>query len=162
MEVGNSSRKFFGCPAADGTKAANQGYALAQSDLGAMYLNGYGVSQDYKRAVEWYIKAANQGFVVAQYNLGSMYSNGKGVSQDYKKAFEWFTKAANQGLADAQYVLGNMYSNGNGVSQDIVMACAWGYISNYQDARVYCDKNLTQPQMTRTLYLMGELKKNIK
>lgn len=101
------------------TKAAHQGDADAQYNLGRMYDNGHGVRQDDQKAFEWYTKAANQGHADAQYTLGVMYDYGRrGVLQDYQKAFEWFTKAANQGHAKAQYNLGRMYENGRGVSQD--------------------------------------------
>ncbi|KAF8920469.1 hypothetical protein BGZ58_004354, partial [Dissophora ornata] len=57
-------------------KAANQGNASAQYNLGFMYEHGKGVPQDYSKAMEWYLKAANQGHASAQPNLGgsSMYS----------------------------------------------------------------------------------------
>ena len=55
------------------TKAANQGYARAQCQLGNMYSGGEGVPQDYKMAIEWYTKAANQGNDLAINNLGVMY-----------------------------------------------------------------------------------------
>ena len=42
-------------------KAADQGNANGQNNLGSMYYNGRGVPQDYKKAVEWYQKAADQG-----------------------------------------------------------------------------------------------------
>ena len=42
-------------------KSANQGDALSQALLGEAYVNAEGVSQDYKKAFEWYIKAAKQG-----------------------------------------------------------------------------------------------------
>lgn len=42
-------------------KAAEQGYAAAQSNLGVMYDNGQGVSQDAVAAVKWYRKASEQG-----------------------------------------------------------------------------------------------------
>jgi TPR repeat protein len=42
-------------------KAADQGYAKAQYNLGVMYANGKGVLKDDKQAVYWYQKAANQG-----------------------------------------------------------------------------------------------------
>ena len=45
---------------------AEQGDAVAQSNLGAMYYNGQGVSQDYKTALKWYTLAAEQGDVSAQ------------------------------------------------------------------------------------------------
>ena len=37
---------------------AEQGYAGAQYNLGLIYANGKGVTQDYKEAVKWYRKAA--------------------------------------------------------------------------------------------------------
>ena len=40
-------------------KAANQGYAAAQYNLGVMYYNGEGVPQDYVKAAELFQKAAN-------------------------------------------------------------------------------------------------------
>lgn len=98
------------------TKAAGQGHAAAQNNLGVMYEFGKGVHQDDQKAVEWYTKAAGQGYAAAQYNLGLMYYSGEGERQDYHKAVEWFTKAANQGYADAQNNLGWIYENGHGVS----------------------------------------------
>ena len=41
--------------------AEEQGHAGAQSDLAASYRNGWGVSKDYVKAVNWYRKAAEQG-----------------------------------------------------------------------------------------------------
>jgi TPR repeat protein len=77
-------------------KAAENGYMVAQSNLGWMYLTGLGVSRDYAKALAWYRKAAEQGDVSAQTNLGSMYYEGKGVSQDYREALTWYRKAAEQ------------------------------------------------------------------
>ncbi|WP_032501022.1 tetratricopeptide repeat protein, partial [Vibrio tasmaniensis] len=54
-------------------KAAEQGYARAQTNLGWMYDEGRGVSQDYEESVSWYRKAAEQGYARAQTNLGWMY-----------------------------------------------------------------------------------------
>ena len=42
-------------------KAADQGNADAQPNLGLMYEKGQGVPQDYAQAVSWYRKAADQG-----------------------------------------------------------------------------------------------------
>jgi hypothetical protein len=84
------------------TKAAEQGYANAQYNLGLMYNNGQGVPQDYKQAVKWYTKAAEQGHADAQNNLALMYRDGHGVPQDYKQAINLFTKAAEQGGVRAQ------------------------------------------------------------
>ena len=43
-------------------KAAKQGYANAQFNLGAVYGNGEGVRQDYKKAKEWFGKACDGGY----------------------------------------------------------------------------------------------------
>ena len=42
-------------------KAAEQGDAQAQYNLGSMYYNGQGVDVNYKKAFEWFEKAAKQG-----------------------------------------------------------------------------------------------------
>jgi TPR repeat protein len=43
---------------------AEQGDAVAQSNLASMYYNGEGVLQDYKTAVKWYTLAAEQGMLM--------------------------------------------------------------------------------------------------
>ena len=74
-------------------KSAEQGFADAQNNLGAMYLNGSGVLKDDKEAVKWYRKAAEQGLADAQYNLSVSYGRGIGVTQDLSKAKYWIQKA---------------------------------------------------------------------
>ena len=49
-------------------KAAEQGYAIAQTDLADMCVIGKGISQDNSEAVKWYCKAATQGHARAQNN----------------------------------------------------------------------------------------------
>ena len=51
-------------------KAADQGHAKAQCNLGFMYLSGHGLPQSDALAVEWYRKAADQGHAPAQCSLG--------------------------------------------------------------------------------------------
>lgn len=65
-------------------KAAEQGEAVAQSNLGMMYDQGRGVPQDYAEAIRWYSKAADQGVANAQNNLGVMYRYGQGVTQEQR------------------------------------------------------------------------------
>ena len=83
-------------------EAAEQGYASAQTNLGWLYYNGYGVPKDYAQAVKWYGLAAEQSDATAQYNLGLMYDNGRGVSEDDDEAAKWYRLAADQGDADAK------------------------------------------------------------
>ena len=73
---------------------AQQGYALAQFNLGVMYGNGQGVPQDDSQAARWYRKAAEQGDARAQSSLGSMHARGDGVPQDYVRALMWFDLSA--------------------------------------------------------------------
>ena len=87
-------------------KAAEQGVANAQYNLGILYDNGQGVPQDYAEARSWYLKAAEQGDASAQTNLGTKYYNGEGGRQDYKVAYAWFDVAAAQGNENAKQNLG--------------------------------------------------------
>jgi len=57
-------------------KAAEQGYAGGQNNLGVMYMKGRGIRQDDVEAVAWYRKAAEQGYAGGQNNLGWMYMKG--------------------------------------------------------------------------------------
>jgi len=51
---------------------ADQGLAVAQFNLGLMYVNGQGVSKDEIEAMKWYRLAADQGRSDAQYQLGHL------------------------------------------------------------------------------------------
>jgi uncharacterized RDD family membrane protein YckC len=129
---------------ADLQKAADQGNARAQNDLGWLYENGQGVPKDLGKAADLYQKAADQGDADAQFNLGNLYRDGRGVPQDSEKAIELYRKAtdgyqkvadqkfreaaelyqkaADQGDADAQFNLGCLYQNGQGVPKDLEKA----------------------------------------
>ena len=53
-------------------KAAEQGDADAQVNLGLMYANGRGVPEDYVRAFAWFNLAAAQGFEPAKKYKGTI------------------------------------------------------------------------------------------
>ena len=108
---------------------AEQGYAEAQNNLGNMYEEGQGVTQNSKTAVKWYKLAAEQGDAKAQNNPGVMYDRGQGVTQDYTAAVKLYKLAAEQGYADAQYNLGHMYREGQGVAQDYQAALKWSKLA---------------------------------
>ena len=46
-----------------------------------LYEKGQGVSQDYKKAIEWYQKAADKGNASGMKNIGDLYYDGQGVSR---------------------------------------------------------------------------------
>ena len=99
-------------------KAAVQGNADAQYNLGVLYNKGRGVAQDYAQARTWYEKAAVQGHAKAQFNLGALYENGQGITRDYDKARAWYEKVAAQtddqeAQQAAQQVLQDLDKTGN-------------------------------------------------
>ena len=107
-------------------KAAEQGFAEAQYNLGVCYNNGHGITQDYKQAVRWYRKAAEQGHARAQHNLGASYVNGEGVLEDYVQAYKWFNIASTNGLEEgtlnrnlvAQYMTTSQITDANNLSKE--------------------------------------------
>ena len=100
-------------------KAADQGDAQAQSDIGVMYKDGKGgLPQSDVIATQLYRKAADQGFAHAQVNLGFMYREGKGgLPQSDDLAVEWYHKAADQKHEKAQRALRNMKNDDDYDSQ---------------------------------------------
>lgn len=105
--------------------AAQEGSAMAQNNLGVMYLKGHGVRRDDGAAVLWFERAAAQGSVEAQTSLGALYMEGRGVTRNYFTAFELWYRAARAGYAEAQYNLGTMYAQGVGVTQNFEKALKW-------------------------------------
>jgi hypothetical protein len=83
-------------------KAAEQGHADAQVNLGECFMNGQGVAKDPVDAVKWYRKAAEQGLAIAQLSLGVCFNYGQGVAKNLTEAVEWYRKAAEQGDAVAR------------------------------------------------------------
>ena len=76
-------------------ESAEQGYALAITDLGNYYFQG----GDHNRAMELFEKAADLGFPTAQIMIGRMYENGWGVNKSIRKAKKWYAKAERQGVS---------------------------------------------------------------
>ena len=106
-------------------KAADQGYAEAQYNLGCCLLFGNGVEKDETEAVKWFQKAAQQEYAEAQHYLGYCLFSGTGVEKDETEAVTWFRKAAVQGNAEAQYDLGYCLASGTGVEKDETEAVTW-------------------------------------
>lgn len=86
-------------------KEAEAGNVDAQNNLGWIYSNGHGATQNYQEAMKWFRLAAAQGNAGAQLSLGKMYSSGQGVEQDHVRAQMWLILAAAKGNSEAQQVL---------------------------------------------------------
>jgi TPR repeat protein len=106
---------------------AEQGNADAQSNVGWMYNNGEGVTQNYKEAVKWYRLAAELGNAYAQINLGTMYAYGQGVMQNNVYAHMWFNIAASNGnvtaLKNRNILTRKMMAADISKAQDLARAC---------------------------------------
>ena len=70
-------------------KAADQGDAGGQYNLGVCYRDGEGVTKDLAEAVKWFRKAADQGDAEAQAKLGYAYCHGSGVVKDEIEAYAY-------------------------------------------------------------------------
>jgi len=86
-------------------KAAEQGDASSQYQLGNAYHRGVGVKKDNDEGLKWLRKAADQGEADAQAMLGDAYHNGWGVAKDDKEAAKWLHKAVIQGNDHARGIL---------------------------------------------------------
>lgn len=93
-------------------EAALNGIANARYNLGVLYHQGLGVTQDTAKAINWYKAAAAQNHPEAQYNLGIAYIEGVGTEYDPQKAAANFESAARAGILEASYNLGLIYENG--------------------------------------------------
>ena len=88
-------------------KAAEQGHALAQFNLGVMYFRGQGLAKDQKMASIWINRAAERGDPAAQYMLGmnqnrlSLDQAPPAATESRIEAFKWLQLAAAQGYGDA-------------------------------------------------------------
>jgi TPR repeat protein len=82
--------------------AADKGHSSAQFELGQMFAQGLGVTQQFEEAAHWYLLAAAQGHRQAQFHLGFLYSHGQGVEQSYVKAYQWYCISERCGYALAK------------------------------------------------------------
>ncbi len=102
--------------------AAEKGLAEAQCELGYMYAEGLGVTQDPEKSEHWYRMAANQGNGSALVSLGLMYYDGTVVSKNRLEAAKLWIRALDiyprTWHTDVEFLLGDMYLNGDGVAQD--------------------------------------------
>ncbi len=76
---------------------AEQGYPLAECQVGYFYYEGLRVEKDLEKAFYWTERAAEHGDWDAQCNLAEFYEDGIGTEKNLEKAKEWYRKAAEQG-----------------------------------------------------------------
>lgn len=129
-------------------KAANDGHAASQEELGELYENGFGVSKDYNTAAQLFQLSSDQGVASAKVHLGYLYKDGLGVQKDPLHAMDLFNEVVagkeTQSIVDkvlsyaslssrfsddpyktAENGLGELYRYGNGVSTIYPEAISW-------------------------------------
>ena len=92
-------------------KSARLGMSDAQYEVGLMYANGIGVTQNLGRALDWVKQSAEKGFVPAQYLLATRYASGVAIEKNEHQAFVWFLRAADQGHAKAFFRLAKLHGS---------------------------------------------------
>jgi putative methionine-R-sulfoxide reductase with GAF domain len=92
-------------------RLAERGDPAAQFAMGAHYVTGEDVAQDYPEAVRWFSMAASQGHVTAQSTLGAYYGVGRGVPLDYPKAYFWSILAQAGGDEASKYRIPGLVSH---------------------------------------------------
>lgn len=75
---------------------AEQGYPLAECQIGYFYYSGLGVEKDLEKAVCWTRRAADHADRDGQCNLAGFYEDAIGVERDMEQAIFWYRQAALQ------------------------------------------------------------------
>lgn len=152
--------------------SAAQGNSDAQSNLGALYETGKGVSKDFKKAYEYYLLSAKQGNPNGHANIGALYLHGHGVPLDYHKSVQLLTIAINHPQhpnSDAQSNLGVMCEIGKGLPKDMQKAFHYYGLSEKQEnpygqynlGAMYRDgKGVPQDQQKAFQYFLLSAEKN--
>ena len=87
-------------------RAAAQGHALSQHQLGMLFLTGNGVPKDGARCGQLWRAAAEAGLAAAQASMGMCHVDGRlGCHVDEEAAVGWYERAARQGHAEAADLL---------------------------------------------------------
>jgi TPR repeat protein len=103
---------------------ADSGSCVAQTILGACYLDGIDIEVDYEEAFRLLSKAASQGASRAVLNLARMHAGGLGIDRNVLEAIRLYKTVANvEFLAPVE--LGRIYSRGLGVPSDPEEALKW-------------------------------------
>lgn len=107
-------------------KKAEQGDAVAQNNLGMMYVDGNVVQKNLTTALSWFEKSARSGLPNAQTSMGWAYMSDEfGLAPNYALAMEWNLKAANQGFGEGAANVGLLYENGWGMPISYAEAASW-------------------------------------
>ncbi|MEM7777174.1 MAG: hypothetical protein AAF732_16345, partial [Pseudomonadota bacterium] len=105
--------------------AAAKGDPSAEFEIGTRYAEGRGVSQDFKKAAEWYGRAAKRGFAIAEYRLATLYERGMGLPADVRIAKALYARAAAGGNIKAMHNLAVIVAGTEAGTRDYKSAAKW-------------------------------------
>jgi len=103
-------------------EALDKGYLPAADNLGYLYSEGLGVTQDLEKASEFYELAADAGYAAAQYHIGRLYLNNTSLGESADTAHDYLLTAAEQDYGPALNQLGVIYEWGRNLAQDLPLA----------------------------------------
>ena len=104
----------------------NVGNTDAMNELGMRFMQGNGVGENSRKAIELFRKAAVMGNQYAQLNLGILYLNGyQRLKKDEAEAIKWLSKAAKQDNVDAQIQLANLFDSDRTKADNVEKALSW-------------------------------------
>ncbi len=120
--VALASRHDFVKAVREFRKAADDGDAEGQYQIGMLYARGQGVVRSFGDAMTWFSRAAEQGHAEAQYQLGLGYLHG-GQADDWTT--NWFNRAAAQDQEAAERNRVLFFPNGIALEADHGAALRW-------------------------------------
>ena len=121
-------------------------------------------SQDYEKALEWYLKAAEQGDEDSEYMVRVLYSK----LEDYNNLLKWCKKGIEQNQTNAKYTMGLIFLKGYGVEKNILKAKEWyekaaednDSFSQYRLGRLYFDENEIENDYKQAAYWIEKAAEN--
>lgn len=131
-------------------KAAEQGHADSQYELGNAYRLGHGLYKNMQEALRWHLKAAEQGYPQHQIQVAEIYESGNGVPKNTKEALKWYLRAAEQGNEWAMVIIAARSRNGE-LPKNLKESLKWHLIlanegiidSQYCAGMMYLDREGT-------------------
>lgn len=101
----------------------------ALCDMGYYYLNGFIVSKDISKAIDYYEHSAKLGCTVSYNYLGSIYFWNKYGVKNRQFAVSYWKQGAEAGNPECQYNYGCVLKKGRGVKKDKQQAIHWFILS---------------------------------
>lgn len=127
-------------------------YPPAQYFVATMYMNGWGVTKNLKKAAKLLHSSARE-LPMAEFLYGAIHLVGHGVEKNELIAERYIRSAAEKGVLEAMDHIGNFYKEGTFYPTNYVEACIWYEAAanlGYIDASGKCSKLIDEKQFTKS------------